>query len=117
MFEAMNWEESKAYCSAFSAQLFDALDGTEEQLLLLAQHMQGQPYWLGITDDVTEGLWLDSQGQNVDELINWREPVDPSGRPQRNWLCMLHDPWTAFDDCLQSGGTDATTSVYPLCHK
>ena len=117
VFESMSWAESKDYCaSTFSAQLFDALDGTADQLTFLARHMQGRPYWLGITDEVTEGRWLDFQCQNLNGLIKWRDLQTAPNNRSQNFLCMLQSPWTSFDNCYSSGKSGFAV-VFPVCYK
>ena len=84
---AMTWSQAKLHCQTeFEGSLFSDLEGTEEQDLFLAQHMQFGSFWIGITDERTEGSFVNIHGQDMayigqnllrlefvtgDDTLNW----------------------------------------------
>ena len=50
--EELSWDESMAKCKAYGGQLYEDLDGTEEQLAWFREKFDNNFYWLGIyTED------------------------------------------------------------------
>ena len=68
----LNWNEAKAYCESIGGHLATITSAEELSyiLKLLESHKSMQYYWLGGTDEVTEGPWKWINGEKW-EYTNW----------------------------------------------
>ena len=66
VFSPKSWDEAKLHCETeFDAVLFFGLDGSQEQILFLAQHMEFTSFWVGISDEENEGSFVNLNGQDM----------------------------------------------------
>ena len=84
VFELKTWSEARDYCANNGGRLFDALNGTSEQLQFLSSkdgHIQF--YWVGISRDPNNReVWLNMNGTVIgNDKLFWHigEPNDSNG--------------------------------------
>ena len=80
-FENFNWliwyhgklytiDVAQRYCwDNENSELFEDIDGTQEQLMFLIEHMNEQTFWLGLIK--TEGSFKTRDGVSKDDKIFW----------------------------------------------
>ncbi|MGH0135040.1 UNVERIFIED_CONTAM: hypothetical protein FKN15_056478 [Acipenser sinensis] len=64
----MNWNSSRDNCTSMGGHLV-IIESEEEQRFLLsaAKAHAGNRYWIGLTDAVTEGVWLWVDGTRLND--------------------------------------------------
>ncbi|XP_058850008.1 asialoglycoprotein receptor 1-like [Acipenser ruthenus] len=110
--DKMDWHSSRASCVSMGADLV-IIESEEEQRFLLEnikrehplEHSKSDDYWIGLTDAVTEGVWLWVDGTPLNDKAkfwygnepdDWKGGVDSSGEdcahlaywgdPLKDWL-------------------------------
>ena len=68
---SVTWADAQASCEAMGATLVTIDDAAEEEALLaLRQEYSSNPWWLGLTDQGSEGDWRWASGAAL-EYTNW----------------------------------------------
>jgi hypothetical protein len=77
----MVWDEAKGGCAGLGAHLA-RIESDEEDAWVLetAKEINNERWWIGLTDQAQEGVWLDDQGSPID-YFNWgpNEPNNAQG--------------------------------------
>ncbi|RXM32785.1 C-type lectin domain family 4 member E, partial [Acipenser ruthenus] len=88
--DTMNWHSSRASCVSMGADLVIIESEAEQRFLMNAAKAQTarNRYWIGLTDAVTEGVWLWVDGTPLNDKAkywytgqpdDWKEGEDSSG--------------------------------------
>ncbi|NXE05186.1 MRC1 protein, partial [Lophotis ruficrista] len=81
----MNWEEAQKNCNNNASELASILDPYSQALLLLLAQEYGEPLWIGLNSNMTNGKyqWID----------RWRLAYSKwsSGEPKRTLACVYLD--------------------------
>ncbi|MBQ3571949.1 MAG: InlB B-repeat-containing protein [Clostridia bacterium] len=95
----VTWEEAKAYCESLGGHLATVTSAEEQKII----EQLDSRYWLGATDELTEGEWRWITGEPW-EYTNWRVG-EPNGAESENYLEVWGDIWNdmANDDSNQYG--------------
>ncbi|KAG7499177.1 macrophage mannose receptor 1-like [Solea senegalensis] len=84
-----SWLEANAYCLAQNSNLM-SIQTIEERLWLRTQILS-HTYWIGLNDQVTEGVWQWSDGSPFIEYLS-------------QWMHGQPDNWGDGEDCAQVNG-------------
>ncbi|XP_034760469.1 C-type lectin domain family 4 member E-like [Acipenser ruthenus] len=92
----MNWNSSRASCVSMGADLVIIESEAEQKFLL--EKTKRDPYWIGLTDAVTEGVWLWVDGTPLNDKEKfWATRTHDNGKePDDN---KREDP--SGEDCAQ----------------
>ncbi|KAM8810846.1 macrophage mannose receptor 1-like [Eudromia elegans] len=81
----MNWEEAQKSCNNTASDLVSILDPYTQSLVFLAAQEYGEPLWIGLNSNMTNGKyqWIDKW-----KLVysKWS-----SGEPKQKWACVYVD--------------------------
>ena len=84
--EQMTIQQAQVECEAFSAKVFDKLDGKESTIAFLANHLKPhETFLIGISDEISENVWLNHENQLMNEYIKFFDD-EPNGGTGENWL-------------------------------
>ncbi len=67
--------DAAALCNSKNYYLWDGIDWLLSEIELLAERFDGFQILLAVSDKNSEGIWLKSNGQDVTNLITWRNGV------------------------------------------
>ena len=76
--QLLSWNDARAYCEAEGAQLVK-IECAEENECIKNKYMKdGLDFWIGLTDEQVEGVWMWSDGSELSGYINWatNQPSD-----------------------------------------
>jgi len=96
-YDIYNRKRGKALCEDDGARLPIPKSAEENQFY---SEFFGGPMWLGISDEIEDGVWLDDYGSLVD-WFNWEEIMEPS-KPQGDehavdmWPSPFFGEWTSL---------------------
>ena len=101
--QGANWESAGETCTNFGGKLFDALDGTESQLLFLHDQLGWKDFWTGVRRN-DAGNWTNQGGEVIaDDVIRWSpgepgvyRPTTPEGYAFARPLLDAVDPAQHF---------------------
>lgn len=85
----MTWSSAKTFCLTNSAQLVKIESADENEFIRQKFLPIGGDYWIGLTDEETEGDWKWSDGSELTEYINW-ESDEPTGVNYQNCGGIRH---------------------------
>ena len=86
---AVNYSDAIDACEKEGGRIYDAINGSNTQLLFLSQHLDNKTFWLGFTDYEEEGVWMDSTGQQLQtDVLHWAVG-QPDGGVGEN--CLVFD--------------------------
>jgi Bacterial Ig domain/Lectin C-type domain/FG-GAP-like repeat len=95
------WESSQAYAQSLGGNLVTVNDATEEQWLKTTFGTT-ENFWIGLTDNVTEGQFVWANGETVN-YRNWA-PGDPNNVNDEDYVTMN------FSDSRQWNDVNSTTT-------
>lgn len=91
--EKMNWEDAKEVCEDQGAHLV-IVNSDQEQGFLKNNINGSNTYWLGLTDEETEGswMWINGDTVSVSYWLAWQDNADPDPKdcgsmvPNGTWV-------------------------------
>ena len=79
-----SWYSAKLECSSNNGAQLVKIDSSEENDFIKTTFLaDGAGYWIGLTDEETEGIWKWSDGSILAGFQKWHES-QPSGIPLKN---------------------------------
>ena len=79
-----SWYSAKLECSSNNGAQLVKIDSSEENDFIKTTFLaDGAGYWIGLTDEETEGVWKWSDGSILAGFQKWPES-QPSGKPLKN---------------------------------
>ncbi|XP_034959628.1 C-type lectin domain family 4 member F-like [Zootoca vivipara] len=87
--EAKPWKEAEDTCRAQEAHLVSIT--SKEEMEYLAREARKQPFWIGLSDQNTEGVWTWVDSTKYDEKLSFwgpRQPDNWHGAPQHKEDCV-----------------------------
>ncbi|XP_033015487.1 C-type lectin domain family 4 member F-like [Lacerta agilis] len=87
--EAKPWKEAEDTCRAQGAHLVSIT--SKEEMEYLAREARKQPFWIGLSDQNTEGVWTWVDGTKYNEKLSFWAPGQPDnwhGAPQHKEDCV-----------------------------
>lgn len=121
--KVMTWKEAKEYCESKGGYLVTITSKEEQKKieeLIKAKNYGNKKirFWIGATDEETEGQWKWVTGEKFD-YANWGEKV-PDNRKDQDFACMQNYEYSAFgikeyqwDDINNEQSKDVVT--YFIC--
>uniref|UniRef100_K7FSL5 Mannose receptor C-type 1 n=1 Tax=Pelodiscus sinensis TaxID=13735 RepID=K7FSL5_PELSI len=92
----MNWEEAEKNCKAEYSELASILDSYSQSFLWLQVSKLGQPVWIGLNSNVTNGFYMWTDKWRV-KYSKWA-----SDEPKQNLACVYLD----VDGTWKTGSCD-----------
>lgn len=92
-----NWPNQRDFCTATTTSAYLAIPGDEAELAALVELATSTQFWVGITDQVTEGTWLDVKDA-PQTFLPWATS-SPNTSGNNNDDCVL---------AMDNGGATAT---------
>ncbi|XP_058849962.1 C-type lectin domain family 4 member E-like [Acipenser ruthenus] len=94
--DTMNWNSSRAICVSMGADL--VIIESEAEQKFLSENAKTDSYWIGLTDAVTEGVWLWVDGTLLNDKAQfWATRTHDSGKEPDDY--NGEDP--SGEDCAQ----------------
>merc|ERR1711864_68140 len=90
---AMNWADARRYCLEIGAYLVEIDTEEEETALLGAFNVYDEDYWIGLTDQESEGEWIWADLGAPPKYTAW-SAGEPNGGEEEN-CAVLFD---AYED-------------------
>ncbi|MGH0153470.1 UNVERIFIED_CONTAM: hypothetical protein FKN15_027299, partial [Acipenser sinensis] len=82
--DTMNWNSSRTSCVSMGADL--VIIESEEEQKFLSEKAKWDSYWIGLTDDVTEGAWLWVDGTPLNDKAKfWATRTHDKGKEPDNY--------------------------------
>uniref|UniRef100_H3A069 C-type lectin domain-containing protein n=1 Tax=Latimeria chalumnae TaxID=7897 RepID=H3A069_LATCH len=111
--DAMNWMASEDNCSSLGAHLI-VITSREEQEELIQQHVR-VPYWIGLTDQGSEGSWRWVDGTPYNHPISFWIESNPNNRAG-NENCGTVGGWSGYR-ALRWNDHNCESSLNRICEK
>ena len=99
--EGLSWEEAKAEAEAMGGKILE-INSEGENQFVHETFNTGKPIWLGFNDTVTEGHYVDSEG-NALAYTNWL-PGEPNNAGSEQDYALLASTSGQWDDQDHAGG-------------
>ena len=85
----MTWKDAKAYCEGLGGHLaIINSSGKQKFVESLIKNSNRQIFWLGATDEATEGIWKWIDGSNI-VYSNW-SPGEPNNSGSEDYLVIYN---------------------------
>ena len=120
----LDYFQAKKNClDGYSAKLFDDFDGKQETVQFLVEHMYHSSSfdgcWVGLTDQVREGMWITDAGQNMNSYFQFEPVSSPSSSAGADYLTIMAFGFTSGNqvpvDIFADSSADATLGS--VCYK
>ena len=99
----MRWAEAQSFCKSLDSHLVEIFKDEQQAFMVMKSYevealTGGQPrnWWIGLTDEGTEGIWYWAHSEILAEYTSWSsdEPDNNSGCGDYAYLWGLHLPYS-----------------------
>ncbi|XP_066938650.1 CD209 antigen-like protein E [Macrobrachium rosenbergii] len=106
------WHEGRTACQSLGTDLavldYEDLHWQVISYIHKHQDMLDEGFHIGCTDEVTEGVWLWTDGRAVDMYSSHWYPGQPDGGRRENYCCLYYDDFL-YNSCVNG------QRLYTIC--